>query len=600
MKLLNTIYDLIVEAAPEEIYKKYYSDIDKKTFNRIISLDPATKIEGETIKRIGKYSKLLIKMFKNGNLKSEDFPKATDYLTLVYKHNVPVDINKIKTLGDLFGLVEKHYSSGDNNNVFELLKVLDDSEYNLLLNGEKWIIYTPKSEKAAAYLGNGTEWCTAWGPYSTKTEYRNRRNHFTSHNNQGSLYVIINKEDPTDKYQFHFETKQFMDKNDRGIKTANFFDNHPEVTKYFYPSLYEDSGVDEEEVSRMGFLSDELSKKLINRVIEGTDNPIVDALMESDPEEMIKSFSKYVTDDSVNITTETQQYYSTTNNVIFTISDINNELYDLYETLRQYQYDSDPYADHRDQLRYDVTEQDEEWQEEKFEELVKELWDSGYVTFTNDYKVYRDLMHDELDSIIDDYATEYSDINDPLVVSASETEVNKIEKYITITEDGNDFEITVPPSQLALFIFKEGLTQITDVESLLEVYISHHGLDYEYENPMYNMNLEYPKFSDMKTTLEGYADRVEEIFNESPECMEEKKKLAEVITKYFKYNRYESEDMNITINGGVDCEKMVVPVYISYVDRSQNEDGENKNWRGHITVEKILEYVTNERLFEEF
>ena len=58
--------------------------------------------------------------------------------------------------------------------------------------------------------------------------------------------------------------------------------------------------------------------------------------------------------------------------------------------------------------------------------------------------------------------------------------------------------------------------------------------------------------------------------------------------------------MNITINGGVDCEKMVVPVYISYVDRSQNEDGENKNWRGHITVEKILEYVTNERLFEEF
>jgi hypothetical protein len=41
--------------------------------------------------------------------------------------------------------------------------------------------------------------------------------HFLRHNEKGSLYILINKEDNTDKYQFHFETKQYMDKNDNVI-----------------------------------------------------------------------------------------------------------------------------------------------------------------------------------------------------------------------------------------------------------------------------------------------------------------------------------------------------------------------------------------------
>src|SRR6056300_870401 len=105
MKLIETLIDLIVEAAPEQIYQKYYSNIERPTFLRIIGLDPTTKIQNDEeggIKKIGKYSKLLLKMHKEGNLKPEDYPKAKDYLSLVYKHGVSVDLNKIKSLGDLF------------------------------------------------------------------------------------------------------------------------------------------------------------------------------------------------------------------------------------------------------------------------------------------------------------------------------------------------------------------------------------------------------------------------------------------------------------------------------------------------------------------
>lgn len=64
MKLIETVYDLLLEAAPEQIYQKYYSDIDRSTFLRIIQLDPRTKVKHEKengIKKIGRYAKVLLK-----------------------------------------------------------------------------------------------------------------------------------------------------------------------------------------------------------------------------------------------------------------------------------------------------------------------------------------------------------------------------------------------------------------------------------------------------------------------------------------------------------------------------------------------------------
>jgi len=96
-------------------------------------------------------------MFKSGKLKPEDYPKAKEYLTLVYKHQVPVDANKVKELGDLYTLVEKYYVKDGDRNYFDVVNTLTDSDYKLLMSGEKWIIYTPINEKGAAYLGHGTQ-----------------------------------------------------------------------------------------------------------------------------------------------------------------------------------------------------------------------------------------------------------------------------------------------------------------------------------------------------------------------------------------------------------------------------------------------------------
>ena len=60
------------------IYHKYYSNIDRNTFNKIVGSDPTSTIDGDLY--MGKYSKWLINLFLNKKLKLEDLYKATEYL----------------------------------------------------------------------------------------------------------------------------------------------------------------------------------------------------------------------------------------------------------------------------------------------------------------------------------------------------------------------------------------------------------------------------------------------------------------------------------------------------------------------------------------
>lgn len=68
MKFRNILYTLLTEDQ-EGFYKKYFSDIKRDTFIRIVSADPKTIIENDKILRLGSYYKFLIDMYKNGNLK---------------------------------------------------------------------------------------------------------------------------------------------------------------------------------------------------------------------------------------------------------------------------------------------------------------------------------------------------------------------------------------------------------------------------------------------------------------------------------------------------------------------------------------------------
>lgn len=88
----------------------------------------------------------------------------------------------------------------------------------------KWVIYVPKTYEASCKLGQGTTWCTA----TTSGDY-----YYKSYTKQGKLYIIINKNEPDEKYQFHFESEQFMDKDDMHINLSDFLEENAGVKNFF-------------------------------------------------------------------------------------------------------------------------------------------------------------------------------------------------------------------------------------------------------------------------------------------------------------------------------------------------------------------------------
>lgn len=192
-----------------DIHKKYYNTIPKDIFMKIISADPTYRVEKS--QKMGKYGKWLLQLYLNRRLKVEDLYKATDYLRcFINYYNVikDKDINKIKSLQELYEIVQP-YLGGDiaTSKSDEVRKIKEGAEK--VYEDSEWLIIIPHTQEASCYYGKGTQWCTA-------AERSN--NMFDHYNNQGPLYININKVNGK-KYQFHFESNSFMDETDSAIDT---------------------------------------------------------------------------------------------------------------------------------------------------------------------------------------------------------------------------------------------------------------------------------------------------------------------------------------------------------------------------------------------
>ena len=197
--------ELLLELSGKEIYQKYYSKIPYETFLDIVMADPKTNIDGTgELLSLGKYSKMLLSFYLKGTLRDEDLVKAEEYLGYVYLHNIALDINKLRSLGDLYKVVQKYIIS-DTLNFNEIINALVINEdYKLLHEGKDWSFYQPLTEKGAAYLGFSTEWCTTWGQYCLNKKYQERDNHFGRHHKDGPLFIMMNKTNPRFNIWYNF------------------------------------------------------------------------------------------------------------------------------------------------------------------------------------------------------------------------------------------------------------------------------------------------------------------------------------------------------------------------------------------------------------
>ena len=157
-----------------------------------------------------KYAQALAKMYANGLIKWEDIGSTmrdylTKFATLANKKQLKPehsDFNRYKDLKSFYDTVDQYAdpeareqkSKGDAKEVYKDANVR---------------IIRPDDVNAACYYGQGTRWCTA----------ADSNNMFDRYNQDGPMYILI----PTttkhegEKYQFHPDSGQYMDEQDRQV-----------------------------------------------------------------------------------------------------------------------------------------------------------------------------------------------------------------------------------------------------------------------------------------------------------------------------------------------------------------------------------------------
>jgi len=150
-------------------------------------------------------------------IKKEDISKYKKHLE-TFKRNkreYPLkDINMVKDQNALDDFIKKsrEIQAREEGDISQQKGVSKDKKYAKLKLGEVdgyEIFKFPKGSKelfgASCELGSGTDWCTA----TSKTD-----GFFQDYISRGDIYIIINKSNPKEKYQFHYESDSFMDSDD--------------------------------------------------------------------------------------------------------------------------------------------------------------------------------------------------------------------------------------------------------------------------------------------------------------------------------------------------------------------------------------------------
>ena len=263
LRFTNILSRVILEQSREEVLLTKFTEprkkkkktlpalMDKTTFYQLVKADPTTRVAEDNdqteVKKVGAYTQWIIKKYMELQQEAdkeyaygspdwgvalerlqatfmEDLYKVTEDLQKFNRFKSQIakekrDINRVASTDELYELTKQF--SLEQATTTKAERVLQDAE--LVYDGPNWEILIPKSREASCHYGANTRWCTAGSS----------NNYYDHYSKQGPLYVITNKKDHTDKYQFHFESNQFMDKEDRNVDLSPFLNQRPDLKEFF-------------------------------------------------------------------------------------------------------------------------------------------------------------------------------------------------------------------------------------------------------------------------------------------------------------------------------------------------------------------------------
>lgn len=212
--------------------RRQYSHIPEEDFYDIIKLDPTYKEGSDSV---GRYGKWLLGLYRKDNpLTYTGNVKELLYDYDNYKNDrnfdIEKDISKFKSISAMKSAVENvtqaelSHRQEVRNRQQARKNANVEKDADLVYEDDDWLVYVPKTYEASCKLGRGTRWCTA----STEDG-----SYYREYSNRGPLFININKHDPSEKYQFHFETSQFMDSGDSSIDLGDFLDANTGLESFY-------------------------------------------------------------------------------------------------------------------------------------------------------------------------------------------------------------------------------------------------------------------------------------------------------------------------------------------------------------------------------
>lgn len=212
-----------------EAMKKYYPNIPEEDFMDYVELDPTYKGGSNNA---GIYGKWILTLANKGEI--ENIGHLTDVLKRFdteKNHLINKDIMKYKSIQEVENMLNDDNSYKDLTHRQGVRQRQNDrrnvdlnKEAKLVYEDADWEVWIPNTYAASCRLGQGTSWCTA----STESD-----SYYNDYTDEGQLFININKHNPKEKYQFHFESDSFMDANDDGIDIVEFMVANPALYKFY-------------------------------------------------------------------------------------------------------------------------------------------------------------------------------------------------------------------------------------------------------------------------------------------------------------------------------------------------------------------------------
>lgn len=237
----NRKVDLIAKQQGLKVLKAYRRDISATRNHHIVELlfgssntkaildeDIPTDIINFFFEKVTqKYLQWVVNRYINREFMLEDYTRLKDYLIQFDRTRrllAKKDINQYKSLTELEEAVDevinKDTRSNKQKEKDEMAALFKNGEAKLIYRDNQIKVEVPKTENAACILGRGTRWCTS---------ATGGNNMFKHYNDQGKLYIITTHDGH--KFQFHYESQQFMDEKDELINMGTFMEDYPTIVK---------------------------------------------------------------------------------------------------------------------------------------------------------------------------------------------------------------------------------------------------------------------------------------------------------------------------------------------------------------------------------